>query len=66
MSTGEIVFAFLVGIQGLLFLVGFGLMIEYFKNFTTKKSDKLYFTAFMLWAISPLFSTVGVCFWAFF
>lgn len=59
MTIGEIIFAVLVGIQGLFFLVGLSVMIAYL---ITKKSDKLYFIASILWGVSPLYSMVGVLF----
>lgn len=62
MTIGETIFAILVAIQGLLFFIGLTLIIVYLKKHTTKKSDKLYFIASILWAISPLFSMVGVWF----
>ena len=62
MTTGEIIFAVLVAMQGLLFLIGLALLIVYLIKNETKKSDKLYFTAFILWGVSPLFSMVGVFF----
>lgn len=57
MTIGEIIFAVLVGIQGLFFFVGLSVMIAYL---STKKSDKLYFIASILWGVSPLYSMVGV------
>lgn len=59
MTIGEIIFAVLVGIQGLFFFVGLSVMIAYL---STKKSDKLYFIASILWGVSPLYSMVGVLF----
>lgn len=60
MSAGLIIFAVMIAIQGLLFLIGLALIITFFIKSETKKSDKLFLTAFMLWAISPLFSMIGV------
>lgn len=62
MTVGEIIFAVLVGVQDLFFLVGLSVMIVYLKKFEIEKSDKLYFIASILWGISPLFSMVGVFF----
>lgn len=62
MTIGEIIFAVLIAIQGVLFLIGAMLMIAYIKKHETKKSDKLCLTASILWAISPLFSMIGVFF----
>lgn len=62
MTVGEIIFAVLVAIHGLCFLEGLAVMIVYLKNYSTKKSDKLYFIASLLWGISPLLSMIGVFF----
>ena len=65
MTVGEIIFAVLVGIHGLCFLEGLALVIVYLINNEIKKSDKLILSAYILWAISPLFSIIGVFFGVF-
>ena len=61
MTTGEIIFAVMVAIHGLLFLIGLGYFIAFIKS-NFKKCAKFAFTALIIWAISPLFSIVGACF----
>lgn len=62
MTAGLIVFAVMVAIQGLLFLIGAAMIIAFLVK---AKSDKLYLIAFILWATGPLFSVVGAFFGAF-
>lgn len=62
MTTGEIIFAVLVALQGLCVLVGIGLLIAFLKNYEKENSDKLIVTAVILWGISPIFSIIGVFF----
>ncbi len=61
MTAGQIIFAVMVAVQGLLFLVGLGYFIVFIKCIK-EKSDKSLFIALMLWGISPLLSIVGVFF----
>ena len=61
MTAGEIIFAVMVAIQGLLFLVGLGFLIAFIKS--NKTGDyKSYYISAILWGIAPLFSVVGVFF----
>lgn len=60
MTIGQIIYAVLVAIHGLLFLIGLSFLITYLVKFITIKSDKLYLTALILWAISPIFSIMGM------
>lgn len=62
MTIGEIIFAVMVAIQGILFFLGLGFMIAYVQKFNTQKSDKLYYIASILWSGAPLFSMLGVFF----
>lgn len=61
MKTGEIIFAVMVAIHGLLFLIGLGYLIAFIKSSKTE-SYKLYYTSAILWGIAPVFSIVGVFF----
>lgn len=62
MTVGEIIFAVLVGMQALFFLIGFGLIIACLVKKGIKISDKIVFTAYIFFAISPIFSIVGAFF----
>ena len=62
MSAGLIIYAVMVAIQGLLFLIGAALIVG---SLVKNKGSNIYVTAFILWAISPVFSMVGVFFGVF-
>lgn len=62
MTVGEIIFAVMVAIQGVLFLIGLAFLIADIVKKGIKKSYNLCIIALILWGIGPLFSMVGVFF----